>query len=140
MTNFYSKPPTHIDSTHAISKFCQKFQNQIPRVSVQNFYIPGISTIHWIIWIFLKIKIWIAKKVIWVPLPGIQPRYNVQKKRIFRATKWKTNSLASRDRKSILREHSKRLSPKWPVKSGRHQSNAVILSPRNFPKTSEQIF
>ena len=47
---------------NAISKFNQKFQNRIPTVSVQNFYIPWISTIHGIIWIFLKIKNFITKK------------------------------------------------------------------------------
>ena len=46
LANFNLKPPTHIDATHAISKFGENFQNRIPKELDQNFYIPGISTSH----------------------------------------------------------------------------------------------
>ena len=54
--DFENETPTHMSTTHAISKLKQKFQNRIPRELNQNFYIPGISMTPLIIYRFLQYK------------------------------------------------------------------------------------
>ena len=44
--DFGNETPTHMGTTHAISKFQPKFQNRITRELDQNFYMPGIGMIH----------------------------------------------------------------------------------------------
>ena len=44
--DFGNETPTHMGTTHAISKIEQKFQNRTPRESDKNFDIPRISVIN----------------------------------------------------------------------------------------------
>ena len=44
--DFDNKTPTHMATTHAISKSKRYFQNRIPRELDKNFYIPRISMTH----------------------------------------------------------------------------------------------
>ena len=44
--DFDNKTPTHMATTHAISKSKRDFQNRIPRELDKNFDISGISVIH----------------------------------------------------------------------------------------------
>ena len=54
LSNFGYETPTHMGTTHAISKIEEKFQNRTPRESDENFDIPGISMIYLISPSFLK--------------------------------------------------------------------------------------
>ena len=62
MGDFGNETPTHMGTTHAISKIEQKFQNRIPRELDKNFNIPRISLINWISSNFLKRKKRLHKK------------------------------------------------------------------------------
>ena len=77
--NFEITTPTHMGTTHAISKIEQKSQNRIPRELDQKFGTPRIGTIHWVSSTIFKYKNRSLKKVMSISYPGIQPNHTENK-------------------------------------------------------------
>ena len=67
------KTPTHMATTHVISKSERNFQNRIPTELDKNFCISRFVVIYWITSNIQIFKIPLYKKVMTILIPGIQP-------------------------------------------------------------------